>query len=193
MAIEALAFIWLEAAERIFSRKEIDPTLAEACRQFGAPHAHTLFRQATGVAGLEARAEEIAAAFRALLLAYSAWLEPLLPAYPSGKKEPDEHLEWHTYLRHEYWAGLYAPTRSCILHLAVLRPHVRGLSTKQLRSVASTWRAATGLPPFGRAHAATYAAIDAARERVLPLLEPAPWPERLAALAELEALTHRTF
>jgi hypothetical protein len=72
--------------------------------------------------------------------------------------------------------------------LRVIPPVVRNLATRILRTVTSDCRAATGL-----AHAATDRAIDAARERVLPLLESAPWPERLNALQELDALTRRTF
>jgi hypothetical protein len=186
LATEALALIWLEAAHRMISLKEMDPELAAACTELGVPEAHTLFRAAVGVAHLDNHAPEIGRAFRRLLDVYSRWLDEVLSRYPSGREALDRKITHLVYHRHRLWSGMYAPSRGCYLHLAAVRIDLSIADDSALREFAREWY--PNMSPSRQLNA-----ITRDRNEVLRVFPLDPWKPRLAALQALLQISRKRF
>jgi hypothetical protein len=189
IGLEAVALVWLEAAERIISLKELDPALADACAALGAPEAHSLFRATAGVAGLEARVPALLPAARRLLDLYSGWVDALPPeaGAPGVIGSIGDSLGYRVWFRHRIWSMIYAPERGCYLHLASVRQQLVRQEVEEWEAFAARWT------PAGSSPLADYGALRRARAALLDAFPLAPPAERLHAFDALRRLTAARF
>ncbi len=182
---ELVASIWLEAAERIISGKEMDPELRAACAAAGFPEAHALFRRVMGVDAIEGRETEFARACRAMLEVFSPWVDALLAKVPFKRGGIEDPIPMALHMRQSIWSGLYAPERGCLLHLA----GIKRLFGEDEASPAVLAKLAAG--PGGEL-IERLPKIEEARREILAFFPVDPGP-RQAAFDELVALTRRIF
>jgi hypothetical protein len=138
-AAEALAILWLEAAGRITSHKELDQALAEICVVQGQPEVHTQFRAAAGFPVVPETDAVRDAALETLRM-YSPWLDTVLAQSPNNTPEMEKMLARLVYLRHRLWASVLAPARGSWLHLSSDQTFYTGVAEQVASLIASDGR-----------------------------------------------------
>ena len=185
VALDALAFIWLDAAERIASHKELDIELADACRELGEPEVHPLFRTAGGATHLADCPDKAAEAFLGGFLAYSSALDACAPLVN------EDACRWAPgcfYHRHRLLSGYYAIQKGCFLHAADVRLEV----ARRLVWCLNLAEGESALPKDLQKIECSAAVLDS-RRAILDACPVPPWPERFSALLALEFYTKKRF
>lgn len=183
MALEALALIWVGAAGRIISLKELDPELKSACEDLDAPDAHHLFRAAAGLTGLESHLPAIDGALAALDDLYSPWVDHAL-----AEPGPDDGRVklWRAriaYRRHQIHSARCAIPRDCWLHLATVRKDIESLPVDLDQARGDLANAAAPAPELDRP------ALQQRCEAVIDAFPLNPARDRIAALRALQVHT----
>jgi len=183
VAVDALAFAWLEAAGRTASHKELDPELAEVCSGFGRPDAHALFRAASGASQLRSCLPGVAHCFDQLLQAYLHRLNSV-PLFWPQHDGSDPFLLRLYHHKHRIHSACCALERGCYMHAAGVISDVERLAAWATNAACEN----TSTQEMVN-HVVFGIDVSTAREALLAAVRRPSLRRRLKAARDLEKLT----
>lgn len=183
VAVDALAFVWLEAAGRIASHKELDPELKEICSSFRRPEAHALFQTAAGASQLRPCLPSVVRCLDQLLQAYWHRLNSIPLFWPEHDNSDPSLLSLY-YHWHRIHSARCALDRGCYMHAAAVITDIE-------RQAA--WAANVACEHSSVQQMVNYVVfstdVSEAREALLAAARRPSLRQRLKAVRDLERLT----